>query len=194
MTKEHEPKSYEREVRAEEDPIAPMPIAPNTFGGGGTVIVPPAVEDEEEKAEDVVNEIADPVKEQAHDLPPGQDFKERSQHNSFGEALVSEIQRESGIGGGSLPASDGTWQVGSGATAQSDGGRCTLFADPRSDAEHIASMDSGTQLLLLDGPDTAQGEPWWNVRLSDGRVGWVPQACLGPDAFPGTGADPEASA
>jgi hypothetical protein len=176
--------TYEQERHQHEDPAAPVPIAPNVVGGGGALIVPsPQVEDDASEAERVANETADPVKERAQRLPPGKDYKEPSQHNGTDGALVSEIQRETGIGGGTLPHEHNSAFVGGGATAQGDDGQRTLLAVPRSDAEQLGVVLEGTHLVLVEGPQQAQGEPWWQVLLPDGRTGWLPATALGSSPF-----------
>jgi LysM repeat protein len=44
---------------------------------------------------------------------------------------------------------------------------------PRKTSSRIASLETGTQLVILDGPICANNWAWWKVQTSSGIVGWV---------------------
>jgi hypothetical protein len=48
-----------------------------------------------------------------------------------------------------------------------------LRAGAGSNQSIIARLPVGTQLTLLEGPQTANGFNWWRVRTVGGREGWV---------------------
>lgn len=44
---------------------------------------------------------------------------------------------------------------------------------PSLGSQVIDGLAPGTELTLVDGPISADGHAWWNIRTSDGREGWV---------------------
>lgn len=42
--------------------------------------------------------------------------------------------------------------------------------------EFVRSMSSGTQFLIISGPQCQGSYTWWNVRLADGTTGWAAEA------------------
>ncbi|MEF3274101.1 MAG: SH3 domain-containing protein [Chloroflexus sp.] len=71
-------------------------------------------------------------------------------------------------------SSTGGLQVGGLAYVQKAGGKnLRLRSAPGLDSTVLDSLPPGTQLTLLAGPQDKDGYPWWRIRTSDGREGWV---------------------
>ncbi|MGQ9612410.1 MAG: SH3 domain-containing protein [Chloroflexus sp.] len=68
----------------------------------------------------------------------------------------------------------GGLQVGGVAYVQKAGGKnLRLRSAPGLDSTVLDGLPLGTQLTLLAGPQEKDGYPWWQIRTSDGREGWV---------------------
>ena len=53
------------------------------------------------------------------------------------------------------------------------------FRDTRGfNGKILETLKAGTKTEILSGPDTADGINWYQVKLADGRKGWVPQSIL----------------
>ncbi len=75
--------------------------------------------------------------------------------------------------GGAATAAGGLG-VGSTAWVQQAGGKnLRLHDQPGLQSNAFASLPPGTQVSLLEGPIHQDGYPWWRIRASDGREGWV---------------------
>ena len=46
----------------------------------------------------------------------------------------------------------------------------------------LATLEDGTRLAVLDGPEAVDGYKWWKVRTDDGQEGWVAVDWLVPVA------------
>ncbi|NOG50160.1 MAG: SH3 domain-containing protein [Chloroflexi bacterium] len=46
-------------------------------------------------------------------------------------------------------------------------------ATARVSGEVLATLESGTQVQVVGGPEVADAFTWWQVELSDGTLGWV---------------------
>jgi uncharacterized protein YgiM (DUF1202 family) len=44
---------------------------------------------------------------------------------------------------------------------------------PSLNSRVIDGISPGTRLTLVEGPVSADGHSWWNIRTTDGREGWV---------------------
>jgi len=79
--------------------------------------------------------------------------------------------------GPSTPAATpttGGLQVGGVAYVQKAGGKnLRLRSAPGLDSTVLDGLPPGTQLTLLAGPQEKDGYPWWQIRTTDGREGWV---------------------
>jgi len=74
--------------------------------------------------------------------------------------------------GGAAPS--GGLAIGGTAYVQKAGGKnLRLRNAPGLDTDVLAGLPPGTQLSLLEGPIEDDGYPWWRIRTSDGREGWV---------------------
>lgn len=71
-------------------------------------------------------------------------------------------------------APSGGLAVGGTAYVQKAGGKNLRLRDAHGlDTNVIAGLPPGTQMTLLEGPVEDDGYPWWRIRTSDGREGWV---------------------
>lgn len=71
------------------------------------------------------------------------------------------------------PAAGGL-QIGGVAYVQKAGGKnLRLRSAPGLDLTVLDGLPPGTKLTLLAGPQEKDGYPWWHIRTSDGREGWV---------------------
>ncbi|WP_322496228.1 SH3 domain-containing protein, partial [Chloroflexus sp.] len=71
------------------------------------------------------------------------------------------------------PAAGGL-QIGGVAYVQKAGGKnLRLRNAPGLDSTVLDGLPPGTQLTLLAGPQEKDGYPWWRIRTTDGREGWV---------------------
>lgn len=167
--------------RTERDPTVDpdaLPISTNPLGG--RPIVPPTIveADTPEEAPEA-HETADRVKRASRDLPPGVDYTEPTVVNqATGEALISEIQKQTGIGGGVEPVPPGV--IAKGGTAAINDSHPTLRSELGAEAgDALGPLTLGTVVLLLDGPQQFGDAEWWHVRAPDGRIGWLPESALG---------------
>jgi hypothetical protein len=51
--------------------------------------------------------------------------------------------------------------------------RLTLREAPRRNSDEVLLMDPGTALTIVDGPACADAWLWWQVKTTDGEIGWV---------------------
>lgn len=64
--------------------------------------------------------------------------------------------------------------AGVSAWVRNAGGKNLRLRDkPGLESNAFAGLPPGTQMTLLEGPIQDDGYPWWRVRVSDGREGWV---------------------
>jgi Bacterial SH3 domain len=64
--------------------------------------------------------------------------------------------------------------VGAAAWVREEGGKnLRRRSAPGTSSKVIDSLPPGTQVAVLDGPVEADGYHWWQVRVGDGREGWV---------------------
>lgn len=71
------------------------------------------------------------------------------------------------------PAKPGL-QVGVTAWVQKAGGKNLRLRDAAGlNSNAFDGLAPGTQLTLLEGPQSLDGYTWWRIRASDGREGWV---------------------
>ncbi len=64
--------------------------------------------------------------------------------------------------------------VGVSAWVRNAGGKNLRLRDkPGLESNAFAGLPPGTQMTLLEGPVQDDGYPWWRIRVSDGREGWV---------------------
>ena len=52
------------------------------------------------------------------------------------------------------------------------GAGLNLRAEPTTRARRVTNVRDGTTLLVLEGPQQADGYAWWKLRTSDGKEGW----------------------
>ena len=77
---------------------------------------------------------------------------------------------------GSAPEARAAGGLAAGVTAyvQNAGGKNLRLRDkPGLDSNAFDGLAPGTSMTLLDGPVQDDGYPWWHIRTSDGREGWV---------------------
>jgi hypothetical protein len=51
----------------------------------------------------------------------------------------------------------------------------------------VGTFPPGTSLTLVGGPETVDGERWWEVESADGTRGWVPESALVQEGVGGIG-------
>jgi hypothetical protein len=76
-------------------------------------------------------------------------------------------------------------QIATGGTVvvQGTGGeKLRMRAAPGISFDLVASLDDGTRLKVLEGPQTADGYTWWRLQTSAGTVGWAAADWLAPVA------------
>ncbi len=77
---------------------------------------------------------------------------------------------------GSAPEARAAGGLAAGVTAyvQNAGGKNLRLRDkPGLDSNAFDGLAPGTSMTLLEGPVQDDGYPWWHIRTSDGREGWV---------------------
>ncbi len=74
----------------------------------------------------------------------------------------------------------GAITVGMEVEVATAGARLNIRESPGTDAIVIAKVESGTRLVVVDGPSQADGHTWWQVRLPDGTIGWAVEEWLKP--------------
>jgi hypothetical protein len=57
-----------------------------------------------------------------------------------------------------------------------------LRAGPGLTQQMLSTLEDGTQLLVLEGPEAADGYEWWKLRTDDGVEGWAAGDWLVPVA------------
>jgi hypothetical protein len=55
-----------------------------------------------------------------------------------------------------------------------------LRSAPGLNQETLGTLEDGTHLTVLEGPESVDGYEWWKVRADDGRQGWVASEWLVP--------------
>ncbi len=60
-----------------------------------------------------------------------------------------------------------------------EGDRLRLRAGPGLSFAVIAELADDTRVLILEGPQSANGFVWWRIRLADGTSGWVVESADG---------------
>lgn len=71
-------------------------------------------------------------------------------------------------------AAPGGLAVGASAWVTREGGLpLRLRAGPGLQASVLGQLPPGTRMTLLAGPQQEDGYSWWNIRVEDGREGWV---------------------
>lgn len=60
-----------------------------------------------------------------------------------------------------------------------NGDTLNLRVDPSTEAAILQKLDSETSVDLIAGPQENAGYTWWQVRLEDGREGWVVESADG---------------
>ena len=68
--------------------------------------------------------------------------------------------------------------------ANTDGLGVTVRGGPSTRNVALLVAEEGTILLILDGPEEADGFAWWQVQLQDGTEGWAVGNFLEPAAAP----------
>jgi Bacterial SH3 domain len=64
--------------------------------------------------------------------------------------------------------------IGAAAWVREEGGKnLRRRSGPGTSSDVIDSLPPGTQVAVLAGPVEADGYHWWQVRVGDGREGWV---------------------
>lgn len=66
-------------------------------------------------------------------------------------------------------------EIGSGATVMVKGTGGTglnLRSRPTTQSRRVATAKEGTELTVLEGPETGEGYVWWKLRTPDGAEGW----------------------
>jgi hypothetical protein len=61
-----------------------------------------------------------------------------------------------------------------------EGQQLRLRAGPALNYETLRIIDEGTQLQVMEGPQAADGFSWWQVKTTDGVIGWVAGTWLVP--------------
>ena len=91
-------------------------------------------------------------------------------------AAKAEVEASAGttLGGAAAAPAPGVLAVGASAWVRKAGGKNLRLRDkPGLQSNAFAGLPPGTQMTLLEGPVQDDGYPWWRVRVSDGREGWV---------------------
>jgi hypothetical protein len=71
-------------------------------------------------------------------------------------------------------AAPGVLAPGVSAWVRKTGGKNLRLRDkPGLESNAFAGLPPGTQMTILEGPIQDDGYPWWRIRVSDGREGWV---------------------
>jgi hypothetical protein len=68
---------------------------------------------------------------------------------------------------------------GSAVIETANGDTLNLRIEPNTDAAIIEKLDAETNVDVLAGPQEGTGYTWWQVRLEDGREGWVVESADG---------------
>lgn len=77
-------------------------------------------------------------------------------------------------GGGSSSETVDILRIGGTATVfTTEGDSLRVRSGPGTSFIVLREIDPGTVVTLVDGPTSANGFVWWNIRLSDGLTGWV---------------------
>lgn len=62
---------------------------------------------------------------------------------------------------------------GEATVSGTEGSQLRLRSAPGLDQETLGTLEDGTHLIVLEGPESVDGHEWWKVRADDGRQGWV---------------------
>lgn len=90
------------------------------------------------------------------------------------KAAAEKVEAQAGGAVLGSYAAPGALAVGVTAWVRNAGGKNLRLRDkPGLQSNAFAGLPPGTQMTLLDGPVQDDGYPWWHVRVSDGREGWV---------------------
>lgn len=79
-------------------------------------------------------------------------------------------------GGGS-----GEFAIGQGSIVNTDALNCRSGAGLVAAVHHV--LESGTRVLILDGPMPADGYAWYEIETQDGKLGWVAGEYLTSGSF-----------
>jgi hypothetical protein len=76
--------------------------------------------------------------------------------------------------GGSSGGTAATLRIGGTATVRTtEGDTLRVRSGPGTSFIVTRQIDPGTVVTLIDGPTSAGGFTWWNIRMPDGGTGWV---------------------
>jgi hypothetical protein len=78
--------------------------------------------------------------------------------------------------------------------ANAGGANINVRAEPSTRAQVLAKVREGTSLEIAGSDRQAEGRTWRNVRLGDGRVGWIASTLLVADGAPASDPSPAAAA
>lgn len=75
----------------------------------------------------------------------------------------------------------GTWTPGTIVSTTADG--VNMRAEPSTNGEIVNQLNENTELEVVEGPQDADGETWYQVRLTDGSegdtsIGWIAKSLL----------------
>ncbi|MBK8135942.1 MAG: SH3 domain-containing protein [Chloroflexi bacterium] len=86
--------------------------------------------------------------------------------------LAERVADSEGSSGSSETA--GILRIGATATVfTTEGDSLRVRSGPGTSFVVLREIDPGTVVTLVDGPTSAGGFVWWNIRLADGTTGWV---------------------
>ncbi|MEO1287046.1 MAG: SH3 domain-containing protein [Chloroflexota bacterium] len=95
--------------------------------------------------------------------------------NDSGGIDPDAVPTTAGIGGGSSVITVDSIAI----ISTTSGDRLNMRNQAGLSGTIIARLDSGTRVVITDGPISADGFIWWEVRLSTGQVGWVVERAEG---------------
>ena len=109
---------------------------------------------------------------------------------TWGIALVGAPDDSLLVAFGATRALDPAWPIGQPALVHTPADTLNLREAPGLTSRRIAEMANETRVVIVGGPQQANGLNWWRVRLADGTVGWAADKVQGIRTLIILGAEP----
>ncbi|MGQ9889859.1 MAG: TIR domain-containing protein [Aggregatilineales bacterium] len=112
----------------------------------------------------------------AGDAPAGAALRLSPLNRAEGTWGIALVGAENGgllVAFGATRALDPAWPIGQPALVHTPANTLNLREAPGLASRRVTEMPNETRVVIVGGPQQADGLTWWRVRLEDGTVGWA---------------------